>query len=312
MSKTLDLISYSIWADGRELRTKPNDSGYLYASQWSVLMVLCLGFQWFFFGGQSASGPLVSLPVEEQRERRATLKEAESRLETESQALRKATDQAKGNAVSGLGELAEITQRLAQAKQDVNAAQAAIPREPKPKPIAAALYRLVQWGCALSAVAPFVLLQVVRPRVRFEGLPGEGRLCVAIIPRLWQYELPVRFFGAITPAVERLVKMPSRRAALRGASAQDVGFVWMIRLTAQPTETMAKQETEFRINLSLGHDKGIIQNRLPRHVREVLRFFEGVTGLRHERILVQDVVATNASEGSQRLRLEILPAEGQA
>lgn len=307
MFKTLDLISYSIWADGRELRTKPNDSGYLYASQWAVLMVLCLGFQWFFLGGPSSTGSSVSLNLEEQQERMAILKEAESRLETESEALRKATEQVKGNTLTDLGELAEITQRLVQAKQDVKTARAAIPRKSKPKPIAATLYKIVRWLFVLSALTPFVLLQLVRPIVRFEGLPGQGTLHVIVIPRLWHYEWPVRFFGAITPAVERVVKMPSRRAALRGSSAQDVGFVWMVRLTAQPVETMSMQETEFRVNVSLGNDKGMIKNRLPQDVRSVLRFLEGVSGLRHERILVQDVVATNVSEGSKRLRIECIP-----
>ena len=305
MATTLDLIAYRISVEGRELRTAPGESGYALAFQWFLLMLFFLALHWFAFGGSAKPSEAEQLSPQERRTRLVKAEEAKQRYDREAAALSEATKNSSGKNIDGLGAIAEITQRLMAAKRDLEASR--IPKPPRPKPIATAVYRGVQICLILSAVSLFFIVQVIRPRVRFEGLPGKGTLVVTIVPKIWCFRKPVEFFGAVTPAVERLVKMPSRRAALRGTQQADVGFVWMVRLTAQSVRDMTPQKTELRINLSLLPDKGMVGLHLPRHVTEVLRFFEGVTGLRHDRILVQDVVDTNPVAGVMKTRLEIHP-----
>ncbi|NBP89577.1 MAG: hypothetical protein EBU59_13970, partial [Planctomycetia bacterium] len=273
MSNTLDLISYAIEADGRELVTRPNSDGYAHAVWWLLLMLLLLGCLWWGAGGTTpearAHRAFTQLPAAEQKARRARAVAAEQRLQEISAAI---------------GE-----------------------EQPRPRPIASALYRGGQLLCVVLGIAPFVLLQFIRPRVRYDGLPGQGVLIVTIVPWLWTYRRPVNFFGAITPAVERKVRLPNRRAARRGVAETDAGFVWMVRLTPQPVADLMMQANEFRINLSLSPDKGMVRNQLPKHVRDVVRFLEGVTGLQHDRILVQDVTAADALAGCMTMRLEQIP-----
>ena len=90
------------------------------------------------------------------------------------------------------------------------------------------VYRTRQILLVFSVVLPFVILPLSPPKVVYEGLPGEGVLAVMVIPGLWQYRMSVRGLGAITPAVEREVHMPSRRSARHGVREADVGFVWIV------------------------------------------------------------------------------------
>lgn len=303
MATTLDLVSYRIMIDGRELRTAPGESGYALAFQWFLFMLFFLALHWFGFGGTAKPTKTEQLSPQERHDRLAKAEDAKERYDREAAALSNATKDISGGDTDALGEVAEITRRLMAAQRDLEASR--VPKPPRPKPIAAAIYRGVQICLILSAITPFLIIQMIRPRVRFEGLPGEGTLVVTIIPVVWTYRKPVAFFGALTPAVERLVKMPSRRQALRGAPQVDVGFRWMIRLTAQAVQDMTPQKTEFRINISLLPDKGMVGLRLPQYVTDVLRFFEGVTGLQHDRILIQDVVDTNPLAGIMKSRLEV-------
>jgi hypothetical protein len=309
MSNTLDLISYAIEADGRELVTRPNSDGYAHAVWWLLLMLLLLGCLWWGAGGTTpearAHRAFTQLPAAEQKARRARAVAAEQRLQEISAAIGEATGDAKPGDIELLGQLTTLSEELVAARDAAEVAR--IPKQPRPRPIASALYRGGQLLCVVLGIAPFVLLQFIRPRVRYDGLPGQGVLIVTIVPWLWTYRRPVNFFGAITPAVERKVRLPNRRAARRGVAETDAGFVWMVRLTPQPVADLTMQANEFRINLSLSPDKGMVRNQLPKHVRDVVRFLEGVTGLQHDRILVQDVTAADALVGCMTMRLEQIP-----
>ena len=82
----------------------------------------------------------------------------------------------------------------------------------------------------------------------------------------------------------------------------------MIRLTPQPVKSLEIGDHEFRIMLKLMPDKGMVRDQLPMYVRTPLRFFEGVTGLIHDRILVEDTVTVNASLGAMETRTEVIYA----
>ena len=133
-------------------------------------------------------------------------------------------------------------------------------------------------------------------------------LAVMVIPGLWQYRMSVRGLGAITPAVEREVHMPSRRSARHGVREADVGFVWMVRLTAGPVESLDLEQNDLRILLTPLPSKGMVRNHLPQDVRTPLRFLEGVTGLTHDRFVVKDFVTVNASLGAMETRTEVIHA----
>jgi len=79
----------------------------------------------------------------------------------------------------------------------------------------------------------------------------------------------------------------------------------MIRLTPQPVSSFELGDHEFRIILKLMPDKGMVGEQLPSYVRDPLRFFEGVTRLQHERILVEDVIATDR-RSAMRKKLDII------
>ena len=86
----------------------------------------------------------------------------------------------------------------------------------------------------------------------------------------------------------------------------DAGFLWMIRLTPQPVTSLEIGDNEFRIILKLMPDKGMVRDQLPMYVRTPLRFFEGVTGLIHDRILVEDTVNVNTALGTMTTRTEVI------
>ena len=160
----------------------------------------------------------------------------------------------------------------------------------------------------LSVVLRFVILPWSPPKVVYEGLPGEGALAVMVIPGLWQYRMGVRGLGAITPVMEREVHMPSHRSARHGVRETDVGFVWMVRLTAGSVESLDLEQNELRILLTLLPSKGMVRNHLPQDVRTPLRFLKGVIGLTHHRIVVKDFVTVNASLGAMETRTEVIHA----
>ena len=307
MATTLDLSAYSISVDGRELRTRPGESGYARAFQWFLFMLFWLVLHWFAFGGKAKTAPAPKLSPQEHRTLSEMAEDAQENYDREVKALQLAIERSSEGEVECLAEINEITQRMMVAKRELEALR--LPEPSKPKPIAAAVYRGVQVCLIISAVAPFLIVQIIRPRVRFDGLPASGTLAITIIPMLWSYRRSVQIFGAVTPACERIIRMPSQRAAMRGTPYVDVGFVWMIRLTAQPVNNMTLQQGELRIKIGLFPDKGMVGLRLPRNVTEVLRFFEGVTGIQHDRIMIQDVTDVNPLAGAMNVRLEVHSVE---
>ena len=178
-----------------------------------------------------------------------------------------------------------------------------VPERPRPRPISAIAYRSCQALFVISAILPFVLLPFIRPKVVYEGLPGEGVLVVTLIPWVWWYRQGVVGFHAITPTVKREVRFSGRGSERQ---VHDVGFIWMIRLTPQPIKSAEIGQNEFCITLKLMPDKGMVRDQLPMYVRTPLRFFEGVTALRHDRIVVEDVVAINAQKTEMRKKTDVI------
>ena len=165
------------------------------------------------------------------------------------------------------------------------------------------VYRTCQVLFIISGLLPFAILPFIRPKVVYHGLPGEGVLVVTLIPWVWWYRQGVVGFHAITPAVKREVRFYGRGTDTQEA---DLGFIWMIRLTVKPVDSLEMQENEFRILLNLMPDKGMIRDQLPLYVRNPLRFFEGVTALQHDRIVVEDVIATNTRKAEVKKKIDVM------
>ena len=306
MSRTLDLSGYSLEVDGRELRMKPNADGYAHAFMWAFLMVLLLGVQWWSFGESKDPRRVAfdKLSAEEQIEFLRAGKEAEHRVELiQGQLSKLQVNSMLGKNVSSvrMEKIIKLNQDLMKAKKQTR--DFVVPEPPPPRPISAMVYRTCQVLFVISALLPFAILPFIRPKIVYQGLPGEGVFVVTLIPWVWQYRQGVTGFHAITPAVKREVRFYGRGTDTQEA---DMGFIWMIRLTTQPVRSFELGDHEFRIILKLMPDKGMVTDQLPMYVRDPLRFFEGVTGLQHDRILVEDVIATNASNAAMRKRLDVI------
>ena len=306
MSRTLDLSGYSLEVDGRELRMKPNADGYAHAFMWAFLMVLLLGVQWWSFGESKDPRRVAfdKLSAEEQTEFLRAGKEAEHRVELiQGQLSKLQVNSMLGKNVSSvmMEKIIKLNQDLMKAKKQTR--NFVVPEPPQPRPISAMVYRTCQVLFVISALLPFAILPFIRPKIVYQGLPGEGVFVVTLIPWVWQYRQGVTGFHAITPAVKREVRFYGRGTDTQEA---DMGFIWMIRLTTQPVRSFELGDHEFRIILKLMPDKGMVTDQLPMYVRDPLRFFEGVTGLQHDRILVEDVIATNAPNAAMRKRLDVI------
>ena len=306
MSRTLDLSGYSIEIDGRELRMKPDADGYATAFMWAFLMVLLLGVQWWSFGESKDPRRVAfdKLSADEQTEFLRAGKEAEHRVELIQEQLSKLqVNSMVGKNVSSvmMEKITKLNQDLMKAKKQTR--EFVVPEPPPPRPISAMVYRTCQILFVISAVLPFVLIPCIRPRVVYEGLPGEGVFTVTLIPWVWWYRQGVIGFHAITPSVKREVRFSGRGS---DRQVHDVGFIWMIRLTPQPVESTKIGDSEFRVLLKLMPDKGMVRDQLPVYVRAPLRFFEGVTGLQHDRILVEDVIAINARKTAMRTTTDVI------
>ena len=80
----------------------------------------------------------------------------------------------------------------------------------------------------------------------------------------------------------------------------------MIRLTVKPVDSLEMQGNEFRILLRLMPDKGMVRDQLPMYVRNPLRFFEGVTAIHHDRIVVEDVVDINTLKAEMKIKTDVM------
>ena len=311
MSRTLDLSGYSVEVVGRELRMKPNADGYATAFMWAFLMALFLGIQWWSFG-ESKDPRRVAfdrLSAEGQAEHLKAGEEAEKQvagIQEQLLDLRKRTafNQKPQSAV--LEQIIKLNNELMKARK--RAGEFVVPERPRPRPISAIAYRSCQALFVISAILPFVLLPFIRPKVVYEGLPGEGVLIVTLIPWVWWYRQGVVGFHAITPTVKREVRFSGRGSERQ---VHDVGFIWMIRLTPQPIKSAVIGQNEFCITLKLMPDKGMVRDQLPIYVRTPLRFFEGVTGLNHDRIVVEDVIAINAQKTEMRKKTDVLYVQSE-
>ena len=306
MSRTLDLSGYSIEVVGRELRMKPNADGYATAFMWAFLMALFLGIQWWSFG-ESKDPRRVAfdrLSAEGQAEQLQAGEEAKKQVaDIQEQPLdlrkRAAFNPKPQSAV--FEQIIKLNNELMKARK--LAGEFVVPERPRPRPISAIAYRSCQALFVISAILPFVLLPFIRPKVVYEGLPGEGVLVVTLIPWVWWYRQGVVGFHAITPTVKREVRFSGRGSERQ---VHDVGFIWMIRLTPQPIKSTEIGQNEFCITLKLMPDKGMVRDQLPMYVRTPLRFFEGVTALHHDRIVVEDVVAINAQKTEMRKKTDVI------
>lgn len=311
MSRTLDLSGYSVEVVGRELRMKPNADGYATAFMWAFLMALFLGIQWWSFG-ESKDPRRVAfdrLSAEGQAEHLKAGEEAEKQvagIQEQLLDLRKRTafNQKPQSAV--LEQIIKLNNELMKARK--RAGEFVVPERPRPRPISAIAYRSCQALFVISAILPFVLLPFIRPKVVYEGLPGEGVLIVTLIPWVWWYRQGVVGFHAVTPTVKREVRFSGRGSERQ---VHDVGFIWMIRLTPQPIKSAVIGQNEFCITLKLMPDKGMVRDQLPIYVRTPLRFFEGVTGLNHDRIVVEDVIAINAQKTEMRKKTDVLYVQSE-
>ena len=306
MSRTLDLSGYSIEVVGRELRMKPNADGYATAFMWAFLMALFLGIQWWSFGESKDSRRVAfdRLSAEGLAEHLQAGEEAKKQVaDIQEQLLdlrkRTAFNQKPQSAV--FEQIIKLNNELMKARK--LAGEFVVPERPRPRPISAIAYRSCQALFVISAILPFVLLPFIRPKVVYEGLPGEGVLVVTLIPWVWWYRQGVVGFHAITPTVKREVRFSGRGSERQ---VHDVGFIWMIRLTPQPIKSTEIGQNEFCITLKLMPDKGMVRDQLPMYVRTPLRFFEGVTALRHDRIVVEDVVAINAQKTEMRKKTDVI------
>ena len=306
MSRTLDLSGYSIEIDGRELRMKPDADGYAAAFIWAFLMALLLGVQWWSFGESKDPRRVAfdKLSAEEQTEFLRAGKEAKHRVELIQGQLRKLLV----NSMLGKNVSSVMMEKVTKLNQDLVKAEKqtldfVVPEPPPPRPISAMVYRTCQILFVILAILPFFVLPCMRPKVVYEGLPGEGVFTVTLIPCVWWYRQGVLGFHAITPTVKREVRFSGRGSERQ---VHDVGFIWMIRLTPQPIQSTEIGDNEFRILLKLMPDKGMVRDQLPVYVRNPLRFFEGVTGLQHDRILVEDVIAINAQKTAMRRKIDVI------
>ena len=305
MSRTLDLSGYSLEVVGRELRMKPNADGYAAALMWAFLMALFLGIQWWSFG-ESRDPRRVAfdkLSAEEQTEFLQAGEESKHQVES----VQKQLSELQANALLGkkvspgaMERIMKLNNELIKVKK--RSGEFIVPQRPPSHPISAMFYRSCQVVFVISALLPFLILPFIRPKVVYQGLPGKGVFVVTLIPWVWQYRQGVIGFRAITPAVKREFRFYGRGSDTQEA---DMGFFWMIRLTPQPVSSFELGDHEFRIILKLMPDKGMVGEQLPSYVRDPLRFFEGVTGLQHDRILVEDVIATDR-RSAMRKKLDII------
>ena len=305
MSRTLDLSGYSLEVVGRELRMKPNADGYAAALMWAFLMALFLGIQWWSFG-ESRDPRRVAfdkLSAEEQTEFLQAGEESKHQVES----VQKQLSELQANALLGkkispgaMERIMKLNNELIKVKK--RSGEFIVPQRPPSHPISATFYRSCQVVFVISALLPFLILPFIRPKVVYQGLPGKGVFVVTLIPWVWQYRQGVIGFRAITPAVKREFRFYGRGSDTQEA---DMGFFWMIRLTPQPVSSFELGDHEFRIILKLMPDKGMVGEQLPSYVRDPLRFFEGVTGLQHDRILVEDVIATDR-RSAMRKKLDII------
>lgn len=306
MSKTLDLTGYSLEVVGRDLRMKPNADGYAAAFTWAFLMALLLVIQWWSFG-ESADPRRVAFN-NLSAEKQAEFFQAGADAKREVELMQEQMSELQANSLRGkkvspvvMEKIMNLNTELMKAKK--KSQKFVVPELPPPRPISAMVYRSCQVLFISLALLPFAILPFIRPTVVYEGLPGEGVFVVTLLPWVWRYRQGVIGFHAITPAVKREVRFSGR-----GSERQfhDVGFLWMIRLTPQPVTSLEIGDNEFRIILKLMPDKGMVRDQLPMYVRTPLRFFEGVTGLIHDRILVEDTVNVNTALGTMTTRTEVI------
>ena len=306
MSKTLDLTGYSLEVVGRELRMKPNADGYAAAFTWAFLMALLLVIQWWSFG-ESADPRRVAFN-NLSAEKQAEFFQAGADAKREVELMQEQMSELQANSLRGkkvspvvMEKIMNLNTELMKAKK--KSQKFVVPELPRSRPISTMVYRSCQVLFISLALLPFAILPFIRPTVVYEGLPGEGVFVVTLIPLVWRYRQGVIGFHAITPAVKREVRFSGR-----GSERQfhDVGFLWMIRLTPQPVTSLEMGDHEFRIILKLMPDKGMVRDQLPMYVRTPLRFFEGVTGLIHDRILVEDTVNVNTALGTMTTRTEVI------
>ena len=306
MSKMLDLTGYSLEVVGRELRMKPNADGYAAAFTWAFLMALLLVIQWWSFG-ESADPRRVAFN-NLSAEKQAEFFQAGADAKREVELMQEQMSELQANSLRGkkvspvvMEKIMNLNIELMKAKK--KSQKFVVPELPPPRPISAMVYRSCQVLFISLALLPFAILPFIRPTVVYEGLPGEGVFVVTLIPLVWRYRQGVIGFHAITPAVKREVRFSGRGSERQ---VHDVGFIWMIRLTPQPVTSLEIGDHEFRIILNLMPDKGMVRDQLPMYVRTPLRFFEGVTGLIHDRILVEDTVNVNTALGTMTTRTEVI------
>ena len=306
MSKTLDLTGYSLEVVGRDLRMKPNADGYAAAFTWAFLMALLLVIQWWSFG-ESADPRRVAFN-NLSAEKQAEFFQAGADAKREVELMQEQMSELQANSLRGkkvspvvMEKIMNLNTELMKAKK--KSQKFVVPELPRPRPISAMVYRSCQVLFISLALLPFAILPFIRPTVVYEGLPGEGVFVVTLLPLVWRYRQGVIGFHAITPAVKREVRFSGR-----GSERQfhDAGFLWMIRLTPQPVTSLEIGDNEFHIILKLMPDKGMVRDQLPMYVRTPLRFFEGVTGLIHDRILVEDTVNVNTALGTMTTRTEVI------
>lgn len=306
MSRTLDLSGYSLEVVGRELRMKPNGDGYAAACMWAFLMAFLLGIQWWSFG-ESKDPRRVAfdrLSAKEQTEFLHAGEESKHQVEL----IQKQLGELQANALLSKKVSSVVMERIIELNNELTkvkkqSQEFVVPERQRRRPISAMVYRISQVAFVISAILPFVLLPFIRPKVVYEGLPGEGVLVVTLIPWVWRYRQGVVGFHAITPSVKREVRFSGRGT---DRQVHDVGFIWMIRLTVKDVDSLDMHENEFRILLKLMPDKGMVRDQLPLYVRNPLRFFEGVTAIHHDRIVVEDVVVINTLKAEVKTKTDIL------
>ena len=171
MSRTLDLSGYSVEVVGRELRMKPNADGYATAFMWAFLMALFLGIQWWSFGESKDPRRVAfdSLSAKGQAEHLQAGKEAKKQAaDIQKQLLglreRTAFNQKPQSAV--LQQIIKLNNELIKARKVVR--EFVVPERPRPRPIAAMVYRSCQILFVISAILPFVLLPFIRPKVVYQ------------------------------------------------------------------------------------------------------------------------------------------------
>ncbi len=306
MSRTLDLSGYSLEVVGRELRMKPNADGYAAALMWAFLMALFLGIQWWSFGESKDPRRVAfdKLSAEEQTEFLQAGEESKHQVES----VQKQLSELQANALLGkkvspgaMERIMKLNNELIKVKK--RSGEFIVPQRPPSHPISATFYRSCQVVFVISALLPFLILPFIRPKVVYQGLPGKGVFVVTLIPWVWQYRQGVVGFGSITPSVKREVRFSGRGT---DRQVHDAGFIWMIRLTVKPVDSLEMQGNEFRILLRLMPDKGMVRDQLPMYVRNPLRFFEGVTAIHHDRIVVEDVVDINTLKAEMKIKTDVM------